>query len=93
VFAENCAHGFTRNMLALRPLGLSLAMLGVAVLALLLVLKAAFAEPDIPAVGLGAGLGANVLTSTFWFLYPTEERVRQAARAYAERLLDSTSAA
>jgi hypothetical protein len=90
VFAENCAYGFTRNMLALRPLGLSLAVLAGALLVLLLLSEATLSQPQVPAVSLGAGLALNTLLAVFWFFYPTEERVRLAAKIYAERLLDST---
>lgn len=81
VFAENCNFGFMRNLLGLKPIGLTLAF-SILVLEGVLVWKRSGTVPDswsIPAV---ASLCMFIL-----LLLITETSVKRAAEAYAEALL------
>ncbi|HUT59428.1 MAG TPA: hypothetical protein VNA25_16385 [Phycisphaerae bacterium] len=87
VFAELASYGFRRNLWAMKPVGIALALLGT------VACTASFAwgviterqEPQIP---LASGVFCAVLT-TFWFLRFKPSWIRLAAVAYAERLLAS----
>jgi hypothetical protein len=93
LFSENISYGFRRNMLGMRWIGLSAAMLA----AIWLVLDTATALPATSAdlfsllITLPSahrlGLIVCALAGAVWILGVSEQRVRAAAFSYAERLL------
>ncbi len=85
VFAENVNFGFERNLLSMRPFGLTIALLS----ALACIGAAGFrlvvvAGPMIAAV-------INALLCLVWLIVPTKSRVRRAGTKYAEQLLSSVA--
>lgn len=84
VFSENVDYGMRRNLLGMKPAGISLSIAGLvaAMLATILGTK----DGQLPAFPALATL-ANAFMLTFWLVRITPEWVRVPAFAYAERLL------
>lgn len=86
VFAENCAYGFRRNSLGLRPYGIAASALSLIILAALispqLPVSAALGEPFTLIIG-----AVCVGLLLFWLFVVKPAWVRSKAEAYAERLL------
>lgn len=81
---ENRSYGFNRNILAMRPVGLPLAVLAVLVLAGAVLVG----EPTVPML---VGLAASVVLVVCWAFWPTEDRVRYAGMRYARQLFISAT--
>lgn len=84
VFEENCNYGFRRNLWGMRPLGISIAIVGLAAVVALFILKKGL----VPALAIACGIG-NLLLLLGWILWFTPSWVRIPAEAYSERLLES----
>lgn len=88
VFEENCNYGFRRNLWGMKPIGLSLVLLG-----LVAILTAPFTEAiarsggTLALAGITGGLNLMLVLSWLFVLKPNWVRV--AAEAYAERLLEA----
>ena len=87
VFEENANYGFRRNMLGLRPWGLAVSLVSLAVsIALLVFSSGSFGERAarwcLPAA-------VALLLAAFWWGAVTPAWVRVPAEAYAERLIES----
>lgn len=93
LFKENIAYGFRRNMLGLKPLGLSIgsgAVLWAAIASEAVSISASslqFASPMALPANQVVAVAGSVLLTLMWLVGVTKERVRIAAFAYAERLL------
>lgn len=88
VFRENCSYGFRRNLWGMKPVGVTLAALALAVVAVLLVGYRASSNADTVRRLLIAGLVSGVVL-VGWIVLVTPQWVAQAADAYAVRLLES----
>lgn len=88
VFDELCSYGFRRNLWGHRPLGIALSITGLSgAIAALLVGLTSGLPILIPPVAVVALIDA--LTLVIWVRMVTPDWVRQAAFAYAERLIAS----
>lgn len=93
LFTENISYGFRRNMLGMRWIGLTAAMLAAIWLVLdtAVALPAAWADLGSLLVTMPTGhrLGVTVCAAaaTVWILGVSRDRVRAAAFSYAERLV------
>lgn len=90
VYKENKNYGFARYLRAVRPYGLALAAIVSVILTGLFLtrIRAGLGpSPLSTVIGLVVSLGLVAL----WVFFVTEAMVRQAAVAYAERLLDSAA--
>ena len=87
VFAENKNYGFARNLFALRPTGIWISALSVAIGIALLAASTRLEELST----LGTTLGCMVAVGAvvFWLFYPSEKRVRATANDYRDRLLEA----
>jgi hypothetical protein len=90
IFAENCSYGFRRNLFGLRIVGVSLA-LAVALASATLFVFSLFGRETIAISGLLFSLGVALAALAFCAWLVTPRWVREAADAYAERLLLSAS--
>ncbi len=86
VFAENRDYGFARNLFALRGVGISVAILGLAVNGIAMWIAAT--GNDAPFARLETGIGAAICAAlaVFWWVIPTEKSVRVSAERYAKQL-------
>ena len=87
MFIENCNFGFRRNLLGLKPVGLSIALLSAIILGSRLYGEFADHRMVSPAMVTAAGL--NVLFVVLWLFVFRPQWVKVPADAYAERLLES----
>lgn len=94
LFKENISYGFNRNMLGVKPIGISTSFAGVA-FALLLsgainLAPWSFSADRLLSPGLPAALTflISALMLCFWLFHFTESAVRRVGYAYAERLLE-----
>ena len=87
VFQENCAYGFRRNFLRLKPFGLSIAILASTVLGLRLYLEFSTHSPVSPLIVTFEVL--NVLFVLMWLVWIRPHWVLLTAKAYADRLVES----
>lgn len=85
VFKENCNYGFRRNLWGLKPIGASLAAIGVIALVSRIVFLWGSSEVLLPAT-CAAVNGAMLAGWLFWF---RPAWVRLAADAYAKELLEA----
>jgi hypothetical protein len=86
VFAENCAYGFRRNLLGLRPIGIGTSLLSTVTTAIIAQPAVwPLIRPDLASLAF-AGIVSTLMLSFFAFVV-TPEWVRAKAEAYAERLL------
>lgn len=85
VFAENVSYGFRRNLLGLRPWGLAIALIGLAVSGLLIGVDAGTLGERLRAWSLPAAL--TLAAAAFWWRVVTPDWVRLAAENYVDRLL------
>jgi hypothetical protein len=90
VFKENMNYGFDRNLLAMRPIGIWIAALGV-VIAAGTVLAQGVWGVGLSALSVTIGLVVQLILLAVWLVIPNENRVHRIGRRYAERLLDSVS--
>jgi len=83
VFQENVNYGFRRNLWAMKPAGVVLALVGIGATA------AAIVTPDSASVSARhlAALGLDVSLLVIWIVRVQPSWVRVAAQAYAERLI------
>ena len=84
VFEENCNYGFRRNLWGMKPLGLLIAIAGLAAVIALFLLKGG----SVPNLAIACGI-INLLLLLGWIFWFTPKWVRIPAQAYAERLLES----
>jgi hypothetical protein len=91
VSAENRSFGFERNLLAMRPVGLGVALGSLVVLAGAAVIKTLSAVPSIAPLDLGIGVLVDVAILGFWWRFPTDARVRLAGDKYADQLLNAAA--
>jgi len=87
VFEENCNYGFRRNLFGLRSLGLSIATLGTAAIAVLIFGHLRSRVPLTPLI-IPFGL-INAIALLLWLFWIKADWVRISADAYAERLLET----
>ena len=85
VFKENINFGFWRNLWALKPMGVTLALLALALCAAQVWPTGPFpfAEPGL------VGGGIDVAILLVWIFWVSPDAVRIPAKAYAERLLEA----
>lgn len=85
LFEELMSYGFRRNLLGMKPIGLSFSAVctGVEVAALAEALRMG-READAPTVGF---LAVNIFLLACWILLITPDWVKRAADSYADRLL------
>lgn len=89
VYKENVSYGFRRNLWGMKPLGMVVALLGLAAVGALVILlyvsnRSLAAEVAVAALGDLLFLGA-------WLFWITPAWVRVPAEAYAEQLLTSSA--
>ncbi|MGB0744667.1 MAG: hypothetical protein ACPGSB_09080, partial [Opitutales bacterium] len=95
IFTENCNYGFWRNLIGLKPIGILLTILGIALSGIPTYLKIiqeweGFVSGDLSAIGLSVfALIVNLLMLIFWVFFARKACVKHAADAYAARLLES----
>lgn len=92
VFEANWRYGFFRNLYGLRRIGQALSAGSVLVLGGALLLDLGGTMPGELNLSTGAvilTLAGNTLLTAFWFVYPTEARVRDAAERLRDRLLET----
>lgn len=87
VFAENIEYGFRRNCLGLRPLGLVVAGVGIAMSAGLIIWTSGGLQDKVIAWILPNLVSLAALL--FWWKVVTADWVRQRAETYADRLLEA----
>lgn len=92
IFAENCNYGYHRNMRGLLSIGRCVSVVGLVVLFGLSALNQFSVRFAYPWYDLIVGLAMNFSLVVFWWCYPSEKRVRQAADEYAKQLLDAVFA-
>jgi hypothetical protein len=90
VFEENRNYGFARNILSLRPMGLWLSAITLAIGVLVAIAALRIDEIGFLPIVIGTSAAASV--TAFWYWYPTERRVRAAAADYRDRLLEALDA-
>lgn len=88
VAAENQNYGYWRNMVGLRPVGLTLSIAGAVVLLVAMALQMADDGAG-PTAALIAACATELALVALWWFGPTEERVREAADKYARQLFNS----
>jgi hypothetical protein len=88
VFDELCSYGFRRNLWGHRSLGIAISIAGLsgAIAALLVSLTAGWSILPLPVAVVSL---IDALTLVIWVTMVTSDWVRQAAFAYAERLIAS----
>lgn len=87
ILTENCHYGFRRNLLGMRRFGLSASLMtavGAAIVALL-----SLRDVGVWEVGFLLTSAVSLLLSFMWWKVVTPKWVREAANAYAERLVES----
>ncbi len=88
IFAENCSYGFRRNLWGMRPIGVTLALLGLVTVAVIpWIDPSARANPRLGPVAVVEAV--NVLLLLGWLFVINAAWVRIPAEAYAERLLEA----
>lgn len=87
VFKENVNYGFRRNLWALKPVGITLALAGIAGSGLRLWLF--LGTPDFRSSETIVSALLSAILLLFWTSWATPAWVRIAAEAYAERLFES----
>jgi len=86
---ENCNYGFRRNMLGLRPWGMSVSLLTVlAVLAGLATTLVGISKFSEGILALAAVVA--VIAFVIWWRAVTRDWVKRVAETYAERLFEAT---
>lgn len=87
LFDENCNYGFQRNLLALKPLGLQMALAAGVLIAwrAITTYRSTGAVPVLVTACLALTIGLVVL----WIFWVKAERAKLTAEAFAERLLAS----
>jgi hypothetical protein len=89
IFVENCNYGFRRNMLGLRPWGMSVSSLAaLAILAGLATTLAGIAR--FSAGLLGIALAVSLIAFVIWWKAVTRDWVKRVAETYAERLFEAS---
>ncbi len=88
VFEENCNYGFRRNLFGVKPVGVAMALLGMA--AVLVILSGRLdMEAHVPTAV--AACAINLLLLLAWLFWITPNWVKAAADEYADRLLGTIS--
>lgn len=87
LFAENVNYGTRRNLLGLKPVGITVASLTIAVVLLLLFVTSGTLADR--AARFALPLGAAILALAAWLGFVTRDWVRVPAEAYADRLVES----
>lgn len=85
IFEENCNYGFRRNLWGMKPLGITMAVVGTLVVMIDIFVNG-FSTPPVAII---SGT-INLLFVTGWCLWITPKWVRIAGDAYAERLLEAS---
>lgn len=88
VFKENQGYGYWRNLLAMRPIGIPVALV-IALLLVPLVVADIVLDGSAHLIDFVLSEVAVLLGLAFWVWVPTEDRVKRSAYSYAERLLDA----
>ena len=85
VFEELCNYGFRRNLWGMKPIGVTIATLGITPMAVIIFInirKSLPISPQVYAVGV-----INLLLLLIWLFWLTPSWIKHTADAYAERLL------
>lgn len=85
LFQENINYGFWRNLWALRPFGITVALVALAMCVLRAWPKGATPYAEVALVG----GGIDLVLLLVWWLAVSPDAVRIPAKAYAERLLEA----
>jgi len=88
LFEENRNYGFERNLLGVKPIGISVSVLTL-VLALVATVLLARSGGATSAEHV-AGLVVLLLIVLFWVFYPSESRAKELAFKYADRLIEAS---
>ena len=87
IFEENCNYGFRRNMLGMKPIGVTIS--AISSLALGLMLFMAFSlHVHVPAIAIALE-AVNVAMFLVWALWVNESMVRKGAELYNARLFEA----
>jgi hypothetical protein len=86
VFAENCSYGFRRNLFGLKAVGVALSLIGMGAIGARVVIEHRSQAGLLPPMLYVAG-GLEAVLLLVWGVLITPEWVREAAQAYADRLL------
>jgi hypothetical protein len=87
IFEENKEYGYRRNALGIRPFGLTIASIALAVTVVAFALDDAGLTSRLVRWGGCAAVAAVALA--FWWRVVTEDWVKRSAEIYADRLLES----
>jgi hypothetical protein len=85
IFQENIHYGFCRNLLGLRPIGITCSFLGAVASGIAII----YAEPKLH-VFAAICCCVNAIILLLWFFLINPDWVKEPAFAYAERLLESS---
>lgn len=86
LFEENCNYGFRRNMLGMKPIGLTISLITSIALALLLFMAFSLHQ-QVPVIAIAIE-AVNVLMLLLWIFWVNEASVRKGADLYAARLFE-----
>jgi hypothetical protein len=89
VFEENKNYGYARNLLAMRPLGISLGIASCATLTTACALSLSRLIP-LPLINVSAGAVVDALILGAWLIVPSAAHVRRAGEAFADRLFEAS---
>lgn len=87
LFDENSSYGFRRNLWGMKPLGITVAVLGTVALGLLVALRGVDSFLSSPTALIAGAL--NLLLLAVWLIVVKPSWVRSQAEAYAKQLLAS----
>lgn len=85
LYQENVSYGFRRNLWGLKPIGIVVTLLGLAAVAVLMIVRYTQAEPLLPVAVISAA--SNILLVAVWLFWVNPDWVRIPAEGYAEQLL------
>ncbi len=90
LFAENISYGFRRNLWAMRPVGITIALIGLLVCAGKMIVDAGQGAMSVRLI---AATALNAVLLVLWTVRIRREWVRLAAEEYAKRLLETLNRA
>jgi hypothetical protein len=88
VFEEVRNYGYERNLLAVRWVGLTVALACLVVSIILVLLNPNWTIGTISRLSLWLLVGVDLLVVLFWFVFPGKSRVLLVARRYTEALME-----
>lgn len=91
LFMENRNFGYERNLLAMRPAGLILALISALSLGVVEALHHSGRVHGVSLTSLTIGIAVDLVIGAFWMLVPSERRAWLVGKRYAEQLFAAAS--